>query len=170
MRALSILPAAQIGVGLKTLCAEAGVVLLFVAPFTGTHVSGVARWMGDRPVIQLSLLHKWSDIFWFSFFHEVAHILKHPKKAVFLDDASAGDTTLTKEEQEANQFSANVLISTADRKRMTHIELTFASVKSFSESIGVHPGIVVGALLHAGLLGYGHPLHRLRERYELKAD
>ena len=120
--------------------------------------------------VQLSLLHKWSDIFWFSFFHEVAHILKHPKKAVFLDDASAGDTTLTKEEQEANQFSANVLISTADRKRMTHIELTFASVKSFSESIGVHPGIVVGALLHAGLLGYGHPLHRLRERYELKAD
>lgn len=170
MRALSTQPAVEIGQGLKTLCAEAGVILLFVAPFSGTHVSGVARWLGDRPVIQLSLLHKWSDIFWFSFFHELAHILKHPKKAVFLDDASAGDTTLTKEEQEANQFSANVLISATDRKRMVHIELTFASVKSFSESIGVHPGIVVGALQHAGFLGYGHPLHRLRERYELNAN
>ena len=170
MRALSMQNASAISNGLKDCCAQAGVLLLLVPAMPGTHVSGVARWLGERPVIQLSLLHKWNDIFWFSFFHEVAHILKHPKKAVFLDDASAGDAMQTKEELEANHFAAHVLISLADRKRMVQIELTFAVVKSFAQEIGVHPGIVVGALQHSGLLGYGHPLNKLRDRYEIKAS
>ena len=170
MRELSTQSAPQIGHNLGKLCAEAGVILLFIAPFPGTHVSGVARWIADRPLIQLSLLGKFNDIFWFSFFHEIAHILKHPKKAVFLDDASAGNTIQTKEEQEADQFAANALIAPSDRKRLPQIKLEFASVKSFASDIGVHPGIVVGAMQHAKLLPYAHPLNSLRERYELKAD
>jgi HTH-type transcriptional regulator / antitoxin HigA len=170
MRALSMQNASAISNGLKDRCAQSGVLLLLVPAMPGTHVSGVARWLGERPVIQLSLLHKWNDIFWFSFFHEVAHILKHPKKAVFLDDASAGDTTQTKEEQEANQFAANVLISPADRKLLGNLDLNHASIHAFARSIGVHAGIVVGALQHAGFLDYGHPLNKLRERYEIKAS
>jgi HTH-type transcriptional regulator / antitoxin HigA len=170
MRALSMQNASAISNGLKDRCAQAGVLLLLVPAMPGTHVSGVARWLGERPVIQLSLLHKWSDIFWFSFFHEVAHILKHPKKAVFLDDASAGDTTQTKEEQEANQFAAHVLISPTDRKQLPTLDLKYASVRAFAQRIGVHPGIVVGALQHDGLVGYGHPLNKLRDRYEIKAS
>lgn len=170
MRALSMQNANAISKGLKDRCAQAGVLLLLVPAMPGTHVSGVARWLGERPVIQLSLLHKWNDIFWFSFFHEVAHILKHPKKAVFLDDASAGDTTQTKEEQEANQFAAHVLISPLDRRQLHTLDLKYASVRAFAQRIGVHPGIVVGALQHEGLVGYGHPLNKLRDRYEIKAS
>ncbi len=170
MRALSMQNASAISNGLKDRCAQAGVLLLLVPAMPGTHVSGVARWLGERPVIQLSLLHKWNDIFWFSFFHEVAHILKHPKKAVFLDDASAGDTVQTKEEQEANQFAAHVLISPTDRKQLSILDLKYASVRAFAHRIGVHPGIVVGALQHEGLVGYGHPLNKLRDRYEIKAS
>jgi HTH-type transcriptional regulator/antitoxin HigA len=167
MRALSTRPAAEIGTGLKTLCAEAGVLLLFVPPFSGTHVSGVARWLGDRPLIQLSLLGKWSDVFWFSFFHEVAHILKHPKRAVFLDDASSGATVESKEEKEANQFAADVLVTPVDRRRLGQIALTANGVLAFSREIDIHPGIVVGCLQHLGLVGYASPLTSLRDRYQL---
>lgn len=167
MRALSTRPAAEIGVGLRTLCAEAGVLLLFVQPFTGTHVSGVARWLGDRPLIQLSLLGKWSDVFWFNFFHEVAHVLKHPKRAVFLDDASSGATVESKEEKEANQFAADVLVAPSDRKRMGQIALTTTGVRTFAREIDIHPGIVVGCLQHLGLVGYASPLTSLRDRYQL---
>lgn len=167
MRALSTRPAAEIGVGLRALCAEAGVLLLFVPPFSGTHVSGVARWLGDRPLIQLSLLGKWSDVFWFSFFHEVAHILKHPKRAVFLDDASSGDATTSKEEREANQFAADVLMTPADRRRLGQIPLTVGGVRAFSREIDIHPGIVVGCLQHMGLVGYASPLASLRDRYQI---
>jgi len=74
MRALSLCSAADISVGLTRLCAQAGVALVFVPALPGTHVSGVARWVGGKPLIQLSLLGKWNDGFWFSFFHEVGHI------------------------------------------------------------------------------------------------
>lgn len=167
MRALTVRPAPEIGARLTTLCSQAGVVLLFVPPFPGTHVSGVARWLGDRPLIQLSLLGKWNDVFWFSFFHEVAHILKHPKRAVFLDDASSGAAAQSKEEREADQFAADVLIPAGQRRRLGQIELTADAVNSLAEEIQVHPGIVVGSLQHLGLLDYAHPLTKLKDRYQI---
>jgi HTH-type transcriptional regulator/antitoxin HigA len=169
MRALSTRPAAEIGIGLKTLCAQAGVLLLFVPAFPGTHVSGVARWLADRPLIQLSLLGKWNDVFWFSFFHEVAHVLRHPKRAVFLDDASSGAAVQSKEEKEADQFAADVLINPVDRHRFDQIALTVPGVRAFAREIDIHPGIVVGCLQHMGLVEYASPLAQLRARYQIAA-
>lgn len=168
MRSLTTRPADEIGSGLKDSCARAGVVLAFVPSFPGTHVSGVARWLGERPLIQLSLLGKWNDVFWFSFFHEVAHILKHPKRAVFLDDASAGATTQSKEEKEADQFAADTLIAPADKKRLGLVAHNAAAIQAFAQSIDIHPGIVVGHLQHLGLVPYASALTRLKARYELK--
>lgn len=167
MRALTTNTADEISVRLNSLCAQAGVVLLFVPPLPGTHVSGVARWVGDRPLIQLSLLGKWNDVFWFSFFHEVAHILKHPKRAVFLDDASSGAAKQTKEEMEADEFAAHVLISPADRERLRSISPTLTNVQEFARSVDVHPGIVVGCLQHMRLVDYASPLTRLKDRYSI---
>lgn len=169
MRALTTQPAHEIGSALTAACAEAGVLLLFVAPLAGTHVSGVARWLGERPLIQMSLLGKWNDVFWFSFFHEVAHILKHPKRAVFLDDASSGAVVNSKEEIEANQFAADVLIPPVDRKRLEQLALTSESVRALASDLQIHPGLVVGALQHVGRVSYASPLTKLKERYEIAA-
>lgn len=169
-RALSNLPALAISTGLQKGCADAGVVLTFVPPFPRTHVSGVARWLGDRPLIQMSLRGKWNDVFWFSFFHELAHILKHPKKAVFLDDASSGSALESKEEKEADQFAAEVLIPSAARKRLSQIELTGAAIRKFAKEIDIHPGIVVGALQHEGRIAWASPLTQLKERYQIVPD
>ena len=169
MRKLSTYPAAEIGAGLQALCAQAGVVLVFAPYFSGTHVSGVARWLGERPLIQLSLLGKWSDVFWFSFFHEVAHILKHPKRAVFLDDASSGTEVQSKEEKEADEFAADTLITAADRQSLKRIDLTIANVRAAAKRMDIHPGIVVGCLLHMKLVAYSSPLCKLRDRYVFAA-
>jgi HTH-type transcriptional regulator / antitoxin HigA len=167
MRKLTTRPAAEIGTGLQTLCAQAGVVLVFAPYFSGTHVSGVARWLGERPLIQLSLLGKKNDLFWFSFFHEVAHILKHPKRPVFLDDASAGSQAQSKEEQEANQFAADTLIPPAARQGLGRIDLTAAGIRAVAARLDIHPGIVVGCLLNMGLVRYSSPLCKLRDSYAL---
>lgn len=167
MRRLSMGSAAEINAQLPKLCAQAGVILVFVPPMPGTHVSGVARWLGERPLVQLSLLGKFNDMFWFSFFHEIAHILKHPKRSVFLDDASAGLAVQSKEEQEADHFAAQILISSEQRKQLAQTPHTFAAIKAFARSIGIHPAIVVGSLMHEGSVGYGHPLCKLREPYQI---
>lgn len=166
LRALTVCDAARIVSELRRLTAQAGVVLVFVPALPGAHVSGVARWLNDRPLIQLSLLGKWNDGFWFSFFHEVAHILKHPKRAVFLDDAASGAAAESPEEQEANRFAADVLIPPRYAPRIKALPLERASVVAFAEHIGIHPGIVVGRLQHGKRLGYAHALTTLKARYE----
>jgi HTH-type transcriptional regulator/antitoxin HigA len=168
MRALSLQPAEQIGPQLTRLCADAGVALVFVTALPGTHVTGVARWVGGKPLIQLSLLGKWNDGFWFSFFHEVAHVLKHPTRAVFLDDASSGDTVDSPEEREANRFAADVLVPRARQAELLALPVTQLRVEAFARELGVHPGIVVGRLQHLGRVGYGHGLTKLKARYTLQ--
>ena len=171
MRALSRQPAERIAPQLVQLCAQAGVALVFVPALPGIHVSGVARWLGGRPLIQLSVLGKWNDGFWFSFFHEVAHVLKHPTRAIFLDDAAAGDTVDSPEEQEANRFATDTLIPRAAQGRLDLLPLDAVSIEAFAAEVGVHAGIVVGQLQHRGRLGYGHVLTRLKARYDIgRAD
>lgn len=167
MRSLSLLQPEQIGPQLTRLCAGAGVALVFVPALPGTHVTGVARWLGGKPLIQLSLLGKWNDGFWFSFFHEVAHVLKHPTRAVFLDDASAGETTQSAEEQDANRYACDVLIPPNRRAELEVLSLHVPDVEAFARSLGVHPGIVVGQLQHRRRIGWDHALTRLKARYHL---
>jgi HTH-type transcriptional regulator/antitoxin HigA len=142
------------------------VALVFVPPLPGTHVSGVARFLHGKPLIQLSLLGKRNDVFWFSFFHEVAHVLKHPTRAIFLDDAAAGDTVESPEEQEANGFAADTLIPRVHRARLPYLPLEVAAIEAFAAELGVHPGIVVGQLQHRDLLPWAHALTRLTVRYD----
>jgi HTH-type transcriptional regulator / antitoxin HigA len=164
MRALSLQPPGQMAPALVRLCAEAGVALVFVPALPGTHVSGVARFLNGKPLIQLSLLGKWNDVFWFSFFHEVAHVLKHPTRAIFLDDAAAGDTVDFPEEQEANRFAADTLIPRAHQARLPLLPRTATEIEAFAAQIGVHPGIVVGQLQHRKLLPWNDGLARLKAR------
>lgn len=168
MRASSLQPAESIGRELVHLCAQAGVALVFVPALPGTHVTGVVRWLGSRPLIQLSLLGKWNDGFWFSFFHEVGHVLKHPTRSIYLDDASAGETVESAEEQEANRFATDVLVPRAQQARLDTLELDEPSIAAFAREIGVHPGIVVGQLQHRRRLDYRHALTRLKSRYEIR--
>lgn len=169
MRRLSLQPTAAIGPGLTRLCAEAGVALVFKPALPATHVTGVARWVGGKPLIQLSVLGKWNDGFWFSFFHEVAHVLKHPTRAVFLDDASSGENVQSAEEQEANDFAMGVLIPRARQAELQHLPLTQTSIEALARDLGVHPGVVVGQLQHRKLIGYGHALTKLKARYTIAA-
>lgn len=149
----------------QQLCADAGVAFVIVPELPGCRVNGAARWLSkDKAIVQLSLRYSWSDIFWFSFFHEAGHVLLHnKKKAVFLDEGHGEDP----DEQEANRFSAEHLISTADWSRFRAGRgLDLESVERFAEEQGIHPGIVVGRLQHEGVIPFNHPLNRVKTRFK----
>ncbi len=141
---------------MRRLLHEAGVLLVLVPSISRAHVSGVARWMnGTRPLIQLSLYGKTNDKFWFTFFHETAHILLHAnnkddKKSVFLDDPNASHSD-SPQEREANEWAGSYLIPGSHAQLLAGLK-TKAAVVSFAQEIGVHPGIVVGRLQHDGLI------------------
>lgn len=155
----------EIQATLGRICAEAGVALVLAPELPGTKLSGAARWVGDRPLLQLSLRHKSDDHFWFTFFHEAGHILLHGRKGMFIDDdkAAADDP----KEVEANEFAASSLIpkhvwnSFAVRRRFDE-----PSVRRFSEQCGIAPGIIVGRLQHERILPFNTRLNCLKQRFE----
>lgn len=152
---------------LRHLCHEAGITFVIVPAIPGAHVSGVARWLNNhRPLIQLSLYGKTNDKFWFTFFHEAAHILLHSdeKKTIYLDDLNTNSQN-SKEEQEANQWAGDFLIPPTHNYQLTDL-LSKESVKQFSKEIGIHPGIVVGRLQHDNLIDLSW-MNDLKDSFQL---
>ncbi|VFN05001.1 MAG: addiction module antidote protein, HigA family [Candidatus Kentron sp. G] len=135
-------------------CAKAGVAVVFVPELPKTGVSGCTRWLGGKAVIQLSLRYKSNDQLWFTFFHEAGHILKHGRRAVFLEGNGAND----EKEAEVNAFARDKLIAPAAYRRFLSEwdgqSLTLIEV--FAKEIGIAPGIVVGRLQFDKRLPYTH--------------
>lgn len=153
---------------LTSLLVSSGVTFLLVPAIPKARVSGVARWLNlRRPLIQLSLYGKTNDRFWFSFFHEAAHILLHSgeKVAVFLDDAGSASLDSTFE-QEANHWAGNFLIPESCVHELALLPKTKQAVCSYAEKLGVHPGIVVGRLQHEGWMDRSW-MNDLKVSYEL---
>ncbi len=150
IRALSQIPGVEWLEPLQKLTAEVGIALVIVKELKGCRVNGVTRWLTpDKAMVALSLRYRRNDIFWFTLFHELCHVLRHSKKEVFVDSKSSGiDRDL---EDEADAFASRLLIAPADAARLASLT-TEEQVVAFAEEIGVAPGIVVGRMRFLGLI------------------
>ena len=149
----------------ERLCAGAGVAFAVVKPLKGIALSGASRWLSPRrALIQQSMRHMADDHFWFTFFHEAAHLLLHSRKPVFVDGGGGGSAK-PEEEEEANAWAANFLVPQA---RMDAFAARFdgsaRAIAEFSASIGIAPGIVVGQLQKRGIVPFSRH-NDLKERY-----
>ncbi len=152
IRTFTTLPPQEFEPRLTRLLHEAGVTLVILPAIPRAHVSGVARWLNPhRALIQLSLYGKSNDRFWFTLFHEAAHILLHSKKSVFLDDPGQVSSD-SAEEREANAWARDFLIPPAVAGGLVDLPKTKAAVRVLAHAVGVHPGIVVGRLQHDKLI------------------
>lgn len=169
LRALTRIPRpADFVPKLRAVCAEAGVAVVFVPELTGCRASGVTQWLSpEKALIQLSLRYKTDDHLWFTFFHEAAHILRHPKKKVFVEYAASSGSA---EETEADRFAAELLIPRSHLAAFArHRPFSKARIRAFAKDMGVSPGIVVGRLQHQGLLPRTH-CNDLRVRLSFRRD
>ena len=100
---------------LQEICLTCGAKLVYTPCIKKAPLSGATRWIDNNPLIQLTEKHKQNERFWFTFFHEVGHILLHGKKDIFLEDIDYSEADLQKEEQ-ANEFASAWTISVLDGK------------------------------------------------------
>lgn len=150
---------------MRELCATSGVALVIVREIPGAPVSGATRWLSpDKALIQLSLRYKSDDQFWFSFFHEAGHILRHGKKLGFMEDGEDG----SEYEEQANAFAASFLIPREHETRLTTLK-SAASILEFSKAIGIAPGIVVGRLQRDKIILFSQ-CQQLKRRFEWEAS
>lgn len=138
---------------LVDIAAGCGVAVVFVPEVPGARCSGAVRWVHHRPVVQLSLRFGTDDHLWFTFFHELAHVLLHGKKDVFISDGSTDHDGYGDKEDEADAFARDLLIPSQYAVALPGLS-TLAEMKEFAQRIGVAPGIVVGRLQHDRLIDY----------------
>jgi addiction module HigA family antidote len=139
---------------LQALCLKAGVKVVYTPGLKKAPLNGSTRWLGYTPLIQLSDRFHRNDIFWFTFFHEAAHILKHNKKDVFIEgmDYSCDGK---KKEEEADGWASDYLISRKDEQRMLESPLFVKEdFERYAEKIGTHPAVVVGRLAKLGRINH----------------
>ena len=160
----------------QQICAAAGVAVVWVPELRRMGISGCARWISDkRALIGLTLRYKTDDQMWFTFFHEVAHVLLHRQKHAFVLDNAADDLAdrvvdpeMQRLEMEANQFAADALIPPKLLGEFVRRQsFTNDSIHSFAETLGVGPGIVVGRLQYEGILAR-HQGNALKQKLSWK--
>jgi plasmid maintenance system antidote protein VapI/Zn-dependent peptidase ImmA (M78 family) len=151
---------------LKKICENSGIALIIAPTPKGCSASGVAKFLSSqKAMILLSFRYKSDDHFWFTFFHEAAHLLLHSHKEIFIE-FEKNIREVSKEEKEANEYSSLVLISADLRKDMQTMSIDEKSIKHIASTSGISLGIVVGQLQHLGKIKPSH-YNSFKRRYDL---
>lgn len=130
---------------LKQICADNGVVVSIIRTPPGCRASGVARFLRTgKPQIMLSFRYLSDDHFWFTFFHEAAHLILHNQSRIFLDGVE--HQTRDQLEIEANDFASDMLIPREFCSELETLPLEYRPIMKFARKLGIAPGIVVGQL------------------------
>lgn len=147
---------------------DAGVVFVLCPHLPKTFLHGATFWLGkNKAVLMLTIRGGWSDIFWFSLFHEIGHLLLHGKQMVFLEGDDR-ENELDKPEKEADRFAADKLIPPDDYRSFLKAATFYPqNIEIFARRLGIDPGIVVGRLQHEGYIKNSWH-NNLRSRYEWK--
>ena len=91
---------------LKTYLAECGIKFSIVKNFRGAPVQGVIKKNDDSTLnLLMTTRRKFADMFWFTFFHEIGHIINGDIEDKLVDyDFAKGEA-----EDKADEFTANTL-------------------------------------------------------------
>jgi len=149
--------------------AEAGVAMVICPHFPRIKAHGATFWLSkDKAILMLTIRYAWADIFWFSLFHEIGHIMLHlhGRQAVILEDDSESPE-MKEQEKEADSFAADLLIPPNEYKDFIAKGNYYKDdICVFAHRIGIDTGIVVGRLQNDGYLE--KEWHNdLRTRYKL---
>ena len=161
-RSMTEQPAQEFAPRLTRLFADAGVAFVVVRELPKTGANGVARWLTDRKaLIQLNLRYKWQDIFWFTLFHEVCHVLKHGNQKIIIDGIDKNGPI----EDEANQWTNDFLVPPdAWEQFRRSTPFNKSSIIALARAVGISPGIIVGRLQREHRLKYSE-MSDLKSRF-----
>lgn len=154
MKALCAMHPADFAVRLQELCASVGIKLVYTPCLPKAPINGSTRWLNNVPCIQMSGRYKRNDIFWFTFFHELGHILLHGKKDIFLEDIDYADKQKNKED-EADAFASRTLLPvSAENEIIRRGDFSAEAIGQYATKYGIHPAIIVGRLQHKKLIPF----------------
>lgn len=129
---------------LKEYLAECGIKFSIVRHFRGAPVQGVIQKNDDGTLsLVMTVRRKFADIFWFTFFHEIGHIVNGDVEDKLIDYES----TRGEAENRADEFAANVLIDAKEyRSFVERGDYSLPCIEQFCVEHNMPPYILIGRL------------------------
>ena len=159
IRKMTVLKAKGFCPQIKKCLADCGIALVFLPHLKGSFLQGASFLDGNKIVVGLTARGKDADKFWFSLFHELAHIA--------LGHVGQPNGTSEDDEKAADKWSGDTLIIPEDFEAFRRTgDYSERSVIRFAKAQGIAPGIVVGRMQMEGLIKYSM-LNNLKEKYEI---
>lgn len=150
LRALSLEDPSSFVPSVTKMLRSAGVIFIAEPDVSGARMSGASFEHEGSPVIAVTDKQKREDVFWFTLFHEIAHVIHEDYKMGAVDREETG-TPKSAIEAKADEWAANALLPDAYLESMSQ-SYSIASVKALASEYSVSPAIVVGRLQHQRIL------------------
>lgn len=159
LRKMTVLNPKEFCPKIKKCLADCGIALVFLPHLKGSFLQGASFMDGNKIVVGLTARGKDADKFWFSLFHELAHIT--------LGHVGQPNGTSEEDENAADKWSGDILIASEDFEAFRRDrDYSERSVLLFAKNQGIAPGIVVGRMQLEGMIKYSM-LNNLKEKYEI---
>lgn len=131
---------------------KCGIAFKVVKNFKGAPVQGFIKSTVDKLILCVTLRGKNADRFWFTLFHEMAHILHGDYNKRFIDF----DSVNSDQEEKADEWARNQLIDPVAYKNFIFDRdpTSFEEIVSFATENKVPPFIVIGRLQKDQYLEY----------------
>lgn len=147
---------------IKKILSECGIAFAVVRNLRGAPVQGYIKKLADKIILCLTIRNKYSDIFWFTLFHELGHLFTSSIETWYLDFLDQE----SKAEEKANAFANKILIDNKIYKLFISTgNFSKQKIIEYAEKMKVKPGILVGRLQHDGYIRY-NMYNDLRDKYE----
>lgn len=132
---------------------EYGIDFSIVHNFRGAPVHGYISRKDDGTYrMVLTLRGAAADIFWFSLFHELGHIVNGDitKVGDYIDAQNSKDE---RREHAADEFASKALLEPASYRRFVDNRVySYTAIRAFAQTQGVPPYVVIGRLQKEGII------------------
>ena len=157
IRKLTLLNSVDFLPRLRESLASCGVAFVVLPHLKNSSVNGVVKWINkEKVLLAISKRRKYADIFWFSLFHGIGHVLQKKITSLIVDiDVEKMDEASESLEREADDFAKNILLPMDYYSEfLRDKDYSEEAIKGFANRIGIHPGIVVDRLQIEEKIGF----------------
>lgn len=141
--------------------ASCGIAIVFLPHMKGSFLHGATFYDAKKIVIGLTVRGKYADKFWFSFFHELAHI--------FHGDIGKPLGPSQEDEVAADEFARQTLIPDKDFLEFTgRKDFSIDAILAFSKEQQISPGVLIGRLQQENYIPFSLYNKKFRPMYTIK--
>ena len=122
-----------------------GINFKIVRNLKSTPVQGYIKTLNDKISLCVTLKWHYEDVFWFTLFHEIGHLLQRRNNKIFID---------FDDEENANEFAKNYLISKSSYDALVKGEINEERILKCAKDNNISPSIVIGRMKKEGIINY----------------